>query len=129
MILLLDTSTPICYLTFVIEGKWYEHEWRADRDLSRKLHAYIRESAAEHGMKLRDVTSIGVMKGPGSFTGLRIGLTVMNTMASALDIPIVGISECDNWRQQALDSIESGDNHQVVLPEYGRDANTTNPRK
>ena len=74
------------------------------------------------------ISGIGVMKGPGSFTGLRIGLTVVNTLADSLNIPIVGAMS-DNWRDLALGKLRSGENEKIVMPEYGAAANITAPRK
>jgi len=128
MILLLDTSTPVCKLTLV-DGDWrYDDEWQADRQLAKGLLKYLQEQLAENGKTFQDITGIGVMKGPGSFTGLRIGLTVLNTMADAEQIPIVGASG-ETWQEQALSKLQAGENEKIVLPLYGGEAHITQPRK
>lgn len=128
MILLLDTSTPICKLT-LIDGDWrYDDQWQADRTLAKNLLRYLQEQLAKHGKTFADVTAIGAFKGPGSFTGLRIGLTVLNTVADAQNIPIVGASG-DDWQTAALQKLQTGDNDKIVLPLYGGDAHITKPRK
>lgn len=128
MILLLDTSTPVCKLT-LIDGEWrYANEWQADRELARGLLKYLHDQLQEHDKTFADLTGIGVFKGPGSFTGLRIGLTVLNTVADAQQIPIIGTLG-DDWQQQALQKLQGGQNHHIVLPFYGRDAHITKPRK
>jgi len=68
------------------------------------------------------------MKGPGSFTGLRIGITVFNTIADTNNVPIVGETG-DSWQDKAIMRLENGENDHVVLPEYGSEANITKPRK
>jgi tRNA threonylcarbamoyladenosine biosynthesis protein TsaB len=128
MILLLDTSTPVCKFTLQ-DGDWqYHNEWQADRTLAKNLLKYLQDQLAENGKIFTDISGIGVFKGPGSFTGLRIGLTVLNTMADSLQIPIVG-AEGDDWQVQVLESLESGKNDKIVLPFYGGEAHITKPRK
>lgn len=133
MILLLDTSTAECRLTLAADNSsdaitWYEYTWQANRELSRHLLSFIRDCLGRQQWEFSDIEAIGVMKGPGSFTGLRIGLTVMNTIASDRQIPIVGTSG-DQWRQQALGRLSTGENDQLVMPEYGAAAHITMPRK
>lgn len=128
MIILLDTATPVCRLTTVRDGQQATREWQADRTLARSLLAFLRDTLAEQGATFHDLTGIGVMKGPGSFTGLRIGLSVANTLADSLGVPIVGETG-DAWGQQALRRLEAGDSDQIVLPDYGGEAHITRPRK
>jgi len=128
MILLLDTSTPVCQLT-LLEDDWrYDDEWPADRQLAKGLLRYLQQQLEKNDKTFADISGIGVMKGPGSFTGLRIGLTVLNTLADAEDIPIVGETG-DNWQQNATTRLLAGENEKIVLPFYGGEANITKPRK
>ena len=68
----------------------------------------------EQGADWQDLTEISFMSGPGSFTGLRIGATVVNTLASELKIPLY------NHR---------GEKVELIMPEYGRPANISAPKK
>lgn len=129
MIILCDTSTSLCRLTLVADdGKTFDDTWEAGRDLAHNLLAYLRDQLAKHNWTFDDCNGIGVMKGPGSFTGLRIGLTVLNTIADAQAIPIVGESG-EDWQAKALKRLATADNDQIVMPDYGSDANITRPRK
>ncbi len=110
MKLYLDTSTPKTVLK--LDNKTYE--WESGRDLAENLLAYIRDKLAENNATWQDLTEITFMSGPGSFTGLRIGASVVNTLASELNIPL-----CDHH----------GEKHKIILPDYGRSANITAPKK
>ena len=128
MILLLDTSTPVCKLTLV-DGDWrYEDEWQADRTLAKNLLRYLTEQLEKNGKTFSDITALGAFRGPGSFTGLRIGLTVLNTIADSGNLPIIG-EEGEDWQKKAIAKINDGQNDQIVLPYYGSEAHITKPRK
>lgn len=128
MILLLDTSTPVCKLSFV-DGDWRsDDEWEAHRELAKGLLGYIQAQLEKNGKTWTDISGIVGFQGPGSFTGLRIGLTVLNTLANAQRIPIVGASG-ESWQQDGLSRLKAGENDQIVLPEYGSEPNITQPRK
>lgn len=128
MILLINTSTEICNLTLIDGKRTISKKWKAERELAKGLHKFVRDNMDELGKGWDDIEAIGIFKGPGSFTGLRIGIAVMNTIADGFDIPIVGTSG-RNWKTTARKRILAGENDQVVLPEYGREANITKPRK
>ena len=130
MIILLDTSTETCRLALVdSQNVRHDYAWEAGRSLSVGLLGFLRDKLAEHQQRFEDITAIGVMKGPGSFTGLRIGLTVLNTIANDREIPIVGVEAGDTWQDDALARLANNENDQIVLPEYGAAANITKPRK
>jgi tRNA threonylcarbamoyladenosine biosynthesis protein TsaB len=128
VILLLDTSTPVCQVVLVDGDRRIEKEWQADRTLAKNLLRYLTEATQEAGYELTALAGIGIMSGPGSFTGLRIGMAVGNTLADSLAIPIVG-ARGDNWQAEALARLERGESDGIVLPYYGSEAHITKPRK
>ena len=110
MKLYLDTSTPETVLR--LDEKEYRYEFA--NDLAEKLLGFLRDKLAENDADWRDITEIEFMAGPGSFTGLRIGATVVNTLAHELKVPLYD---------------QHGVRHKQILPEYGRGANITAPKK
>lgn len=128
MILLLDTSTPICRLTLIDGDKKYEDEWEANRELAKHLLAYLHDQLENHEKTWEDIEAIAAFKGPGSFTGLRIGLSVLNTIADSEQLPIVGETG-EGWQEKALSRLQNGENDRIVLPFYGSEAYITKPRK
>lgn len=128
MNILLETATPICRVTLESEGQLTEYEWQADRQLAKGLLGYLRDTLQKQGKSFDDIQGMGVYAGPGSFTGLRIGLTVANTLADSLAVPIVGASG-EDWKLVALRRLSAGENDTIVLPDYGAAAHITKPRK
>ena len=109
-------------------GERKTYEWEAGRTLARDMLSHLRDLLAEQPLVFTDITGIGVNRGPGSYTGLRIGMTVLNTFASAKHIAIVGATG-ETWQDDCLRRLAAGEDDQMVLPEYGGDANITKPRK
>lgn len=124
MIILLDTSTSVCRLSVVDGDMKNDFEWEAGRDLARGILKFIHEKTGD----IKNISGIGVMSGPGSFTGLRIGISVANTLADGLKIPIVG-EKGENWQEAALQRLSAGENTKIVLPFYGAEANITRPKR
>lgn len=128
MILLLDTSTPACKLALITGDDRHDQTWEAGRGLAKGLLGFLEKELRAVGASWSDLSGLGVFQGPGSFTGLRIGMTVLNTMADALAIPIVA-SIGEDWQGVALARLEAGENDHLALPFYGTEANITTPRK
>lgn len=130
MILGIRTDAPLAYLTLTRpDGSLVaDQQWQADRQLAHGLLGRLEQLLADNGCAWSQITGLVVYRGPGSFTGLRIGITVMNTIAYAQAIPIVGETG-DQWRTHGVQRIVAGENDKVVLPEYGAEARITAPRK
>lgn len=128
MILIVDTSTPIASVTFVYNDRSEIETWQADRQLANGLLGWLDQQLKNRGKTFHDISGMAIYRGPGSFTGLRIGLTVMNTLAESLDVPIVG-GTGDDWQEMTLSRLEQGDDDKIVLPYYDRDATITTRRK
>lgn len=102
--------------------------WEGHRRLAETIHETIDSLCSDHELSYSQIQGIVCYKGPGSFTGLRIGLTVGNALAYGLSIPVVA-SAGNEWREDGIHRLRSGDNEQVVTPEYSAPATTTKPRK
>lgn len=102
--------------------------WQAHRELGNTVHKQLKKLLDEHKLSLKDLDGIVCFKGPGSFTGLRIGLTVAITIADQLKIPIVGETS-EQWLKIGIKKIIEGDNDQIVLPFYGRDPHITSQKR
>ncbi|HET6820778.1 MAG TPA: tRNA (adenosine(37)-N6)-threonylcarbamoyltransferase complex dimerization subunit type 1 TsaB [Candidatus Limnocylindria bacterium] len=71
--------------------------WSATPRQAQELLPRLMDLLARAGGSLAQVTGIGVGLGPGSFTGLRVGMSVAKGLAFGLDIPIVGIPSLEAW--------------------------------
>ena len=95
-ILAMDTSMDPCGIALA-DGKGIvgAMTFRHERDLSRWWAPRLRWLLAEVGWRVEDLEGFAVCHGPGSFTGLRIGVTAMKTLAQTLERPLVGISSLE----------------------------------
>jgi tRNA threonylcarbamoyladenosine biosynthesis protein TsaB len=89
----LDTSGEWCSLGLGDgERVLCERHFRHDMDLLRRLTGEIDSMLSGNSMRASDLTGVVVGLGPGSFTGLRIGVTTAKSLAYTLSVPIVGVS-------------------------------------
>lgn len=130
MILILKTGTEENLLELrMLDGEVkFSKTWPASKLLSEELPGMIEDALATLGLDFKDVSGVIGFKGPGSYTGLRIGITVINAIADQAGAPIVGTTG-DSWIEDGLERLRAGENHQIILPEYGGEANITKPRK
>lgn len=100
-ILALDTTTDICSIAVAEdESLLGEYDFAHAMDLSQRLMPNILSLLKDSGLEVKDVQGIGVSLGPGSFTGLRIGVTTAKTLAQVLKVPIAGVVTLDLLARQ-----------------------------
>lgn len=128
MILMFDSSAMQVSMVLYDGDKRYAYQWEAGRALAKDMLAYLRDRLSEHGASFESLTGLGVYAGPGSYTGLRIGITVLNTLAESQNIPIVGATGSD-WQAACLRRLAASESDKIVLPEYGGEAHVTKQRK
>lgn len=91
--LFLDTSTTNLVVAIIIDGKLsYLKNEPCGQSMSVRLMPVIHEALNSSELTVNDIDKIFVCNGPGSFTGIRIGLTFAKTLAWTLNIPVVPIS-------------------------------------
>jgi tRNA threonylcarbamoyladenosine biosynthesis protein TsaB len=96
--------------------------------LAETLNNQIREILNKLSISLNDLQGIAIYKGPGSFTGLRIGMSVANALAYAQNIPIVARTG-EPWLEKSISDLLSGQNDKIALPKYGAPVRITKPKK
>jgi tRNA threonylcarbamoyladenosine biosynthesis protein TsaB len=130
LILSLRTDKPEAEIGLFDDEQMLEHEtWQAHRKLAETLHARVRDLLERHGKKVDDLNGIVVYEGPGSFTGLRIGLSVANALAASYQLPMVGVTG-DAWEQAGVTKLVTGkDTAVAIFPEYGAPVHITPPKR
>ena len=125
LILTIRTDKPEAEIGLYDDSKQLVYlPWPAHRQLAETLHIKIKELLEGQHKELADLQGIVVFKGPGSFTGLRIGITVANTLAYSLRLPIVASEEPD-WIRNGIEALLNGQNEQITMPEYGAEPHIT----
>jgi len=103
LILNLETATTNCSVSVAKDGNVLvlkEHN-TPNYSHSEQLHVFIQEALAEISLVLNDLDAIAISKGPGSYTGLRIGVSAAKGLCFALDVPLIALPTLKSMAQQA----------------------------
>ncbi len=96
LLLALDTSTTIATLALYDgERVLAETTWVAGREHSTQLLLEVDRALARLGLEIGQVTGLVVARGPGSFTGVRVAISVAKGIAAGLGVPVWGVSTLD----------------------------------
>ncbi len=93
LILNIETATKNCSVSVGKEGKLLAIKELNDGNYSHaeKLHPFIQEVLNESGIQINDLDAVAISKGPGSYTGLRIGVSAAKGLCFANDIPLIAL--------------------------------------
>ncbi|AWK04328.1 tRNA (adenosine(37)-N6)-threonylcarbamoyltransferase complex dimerization subunit type 1 TsaB [Flavobacterium crocinum] len=102
-ILNIETATKNCSVSVAKDGKTIVCRELAEEGYSHaeKLHVFIEEVIAEAGISVQDLNAIAVSQGPGSYTGLRIGVSAAKGLCYALNIPLIAVDTLQTLASQA----------------------------
>jgi len=129
LVLTMRTEKPEAEIGLYLDNKKLDYlVWQAHRELSDTIHKNIAKLLERNKLEFKDINGLIIYKGPGSFTGLRIGFSVANALAYSLEIPITATNE-ETWIKQGLDLLDSKQGNKQVFPFYGLDAHITKPKK
>lgn len=93
MFLIIDTSTDFASLGLAeAAGILAETTWCCGQSHTIQLLPQLEKLLSQNKLTLRDTRAVVVARGPGSFNGLRVGMSVAKGLAFALSVPLVGIS-------------------------------------
>ena len=94
--LFINSATANLVVAIINNGKIvYIYDNNDGNDTSSKMMPVLDEAFKKSELKPKDIDKIFVVTGPGSFTGIRVGLTVAKVMAYSLNIPIIPISSLE----------------------------------
>jgi tRNA threonylcarbamoyladenosine biosynthesis protein TsaB len=112
IILNIETATKNCSVALAKEGKIVACKEIAEQNFSHaeKLHVFIEELLTENQLQFSDLSAIAVSQGPGSYTGLRIGVSSAKGFCYALNIPMIAIDTLQLIAKQI--QIEDG----IIIP-------------
>ena len=99
-VLAVDTATERCSVALWCEGRSFERCTDTSRGHADLVLPMVAEVLAEAGIAVRELTGIAFGRGPGGFTGVRIGVSVAQGLALGADLPVVGISNLAAVAQQ-----------------------------
>lgn len=129
IVLTIRTDKPESEIGLYEDGKKLGYKaWQAHHRLAETLHSRIEALLSASKKSWQDIGGIVTYKGPGSFTGLRIGISTANTLAYSRGVPITGTTG-ENWLDDGLASLRAGKNELPVVPSYGSEAHITQPKK
>lgn len=114
-ILSIETSTAICSVAIHDEGRLMANaDLYLEKSHSNSLTPLIEQLLHHCDLQMSNLNAIAVSSGPGSYTGLRIGLSTVKGLCYALDIPLISISSLDSMTIQIL-NFYKGDNS-IYIP-------------
>jgi tRNA threonylcarbamoyladenosine biosynthesis protein TsaB len=107
MILCIETATSVCSVA-LCDGSGYQYirESTVDRSHASKLTPFIEELFAEAKITANKLDAIAVSKGPGSYTGLRIGVSVAKGIAYGAGIPLIGVGTLESMFHGIADLLD-----------------------
>jgi tRNA threonylcarbamoyladenosine biosynthesis protein TsaB len=114
IILNLETSSTNCSVCLAKDGVILAMKELNSENYSHseKLHVFIEEVIKEANLKTEDLEAVAVSKGPGSYTGLRIGVSAAKGLCYALGVPLVSVSTLKSMASQLIGVDEDA----VIIP-------------
>jgi tRNA threonylcarbamoyladenosine biosynthesis protein TsaB len=114
-ILNIETATKNCSVALAKNGETIICKEISELGYSHaeKLHVFIEEICNESSIQLKDLQAIAVSKGPGSYTGLRIGVSAAKGFCYALDIPLISVDTLAVLASQAVSNAKEND---LIVP-------------
>ncbi len=112
-ILCIETSTTNCSVALAQDDKVMvlEEDYDTKYSHAERLHNFIDKAVKKAGLSLQDLSAVAVSKGPGSYTGLRIGVSAAKGLCYALDIPLISVPTLNSL---ALQITESKENNYII---------------
>lgn len=109
-ILLIETSTALCSVALEEDGKVVAYRENANREHASLTAPFVKEVLDNQGLSVKDCDAVCVGKGPGSYTGLRVGASTAKGLCFGAGIPLLAIGSTDAlvWQARVENLIPNG---------------------
>ena len=101
-ILFIETSTELCSTALSEDGKIISVRENAERKHASLTAPFIKEMLDEHNLSVKDCSAVCVSMGPGSYTGLRVGVSTAKGLCFGAGLPLMAIGSLDTLVWQAI---------------------------
>jgi len=108
-ILGIETTTNICSVAVLNEGKTEKIESEVPNSHSEVLGTFIKKILSNIKIKVEQLDAIAVSKGPGSYTGLRIGVSTAKGLCYGAGIPLIGINTLEGMAESFINKYNNND--------------------
>lgn len=116
LILQIETATTVCSVSIAQDGRVLAHKELVQRNIHAEvITVFIEEVLIAAGIKYTELNAIAVSCGPGSYTGLRIGVSVAKGLCFALDIPLIAVETLEAMTDGFIDQKSHNDNSKDLL--------------
>jgi len=100
-ILAIDTATEACSVALLNEDRLLAHFELCAREHTQRILPLVQQILQEGGVALKDLDALAFGRGPGSFTGVRIGIGIAQGVALGANLPLIGVSTLKTMAQSA----------------------------
>ena len=116
-IILIETSTALCSVALAEDGRIVAYkESETPRAQASLTAPFVKDLLDERGLGVRDCDAVCVSKGPGSYTGLRVGVSTAKGLCFGAGIPLIAVGTLDTLVYQATDSSLLSDDCRFIVP-------------
>lgn len=115
-IILIETSTALCSAALMEDGRITAYREDADRAHAARLAPMIDSILSEKGLSVRDCDAVGVSMGPGSYTGLRVGVSTAKGLCFGAGIPLLATGSLDTLVWTAIEGTMVPEGCRYIIP-------------
>jgi tRNA threonylcarbamoyladenosine biosynthesis protein TsaB len=116
-ILCIETATTICSVALASDGSILSERKSSEKNAhSAIITLFIDDILKEVGLEYTDIDAIAVSKGPGSYTGLRIGVSTAKGLCYALDVPLISVNTLQSMAKGMADNLINVDSSTLFCP-------------
>ncbi len=108
LILCIETSTDTCSVVLARDGRPVSEAGSGGRDHSRLLGVCVDSALRQAGVSASDLSAVAVSSGPGSYTGLRIGVSMAKGICYGTGVPLIGVGSLESLARVAVEERMAG---------------------